>query len=496
MTKAAISRETSNYYENPAVLARMTEFLGGTTLDQATCVYLSRCVNGGLDIPINPPSDLYSFLNAGWDVHRSLWDHASVIAHLDIEYVNFDFPAEPYLDQERAFEIQQPVERSALRILLHYGVVPLHLLTGRGHHFVWRIRRDSSCFETLVQIGCVPQSLQERYARPLASIGLCVEPDLAAAFSGLGMVMEYLGHCIREEAAPRCRVPVQVAEVLAGPVERGREIVSVDLSEYGDPLDVRIIRLPYTRYLKPWEQKELMGSAALAKIPPTFVIPLHAMDVRQGLSVMHNDAKTAELASRTSVRIPDRSEPTERLVAAYLKSPLSKFHDWFYSQEHDPPETWPQTYDLTPVRGLPPCVRYILEHPNDLLLKPSGIEQVARTMLALGWHPRHIAGLIRSKYERDYGWGLQWQGNDPTSRADFYVRLFSGLFAAGRDELIDFNCESTKQKQLCFDLDCSHNLAEFRESLLARRRYERLAYRPFNRLFLPDEHSGLSRDHP
>ena len=25
-------------------------------------------------------------------------------------------------------------------------------------------------------------------------------------------------------------------------------------------------------------------------------------------------------------------------------------------------------------------------------------------MLALGWHPRHIAGLIRSKYARDFGW--------------------------------------------------------------------------------------------
>jgi len=109
-------------------------------------------------------------------------------------------------------------------------------------------------------------------------------------------------------------------------------------------------------------------------------------------------------------------------------------------------------------------------------------------MFALGWHPRHIAGLIRSKYERDYGWGEQWLHYDPGSQADFYVRLFSGFFVAGRDELVDFNCQSNKEKQFCFDLDCSCNLAEFRESLLARRRHERLACGPFNRLFLPHEH--------
>ena len=29
---------------------------------------------------------------------------------------------------------------------------------------------------------------------------------------------------------------------------------------------------------------------------------------------------------------------------------------------------------------------------------------LVRVMLALGWHPRHIAGLVCSKYQRDFGW--------------------------------------------------------------------------------------------
>ena len=51
-------------------------------------------------------------------------------------------------------------------------------------------------------------------------------------------------------------------------------------------------------------------------------------------------------------------------------------------------------------------------------------------MLALGWHPRHIAGLICSKYDRDFGW-TQFVNVDPATRADFYTRVFAGLFAAG-----------------------------------------------------------------
>jgi hypothetical protein len=57
------------------------------------------------------------------------------------------------------------------------------------------------------------------------------------------------------------------------------------------------------------------------------------------------------------------------------------------------------------------------------------MRMVTRTMLALGSHPRHIAELIRSKLESDYGWESQWLDTDPATRADFYTGVFSGLFA-------------------------------------------------------------------
>jgi hypothetical protein len=116
------------------------------------------------------------------------------------------------------------------------------------------------------------------------------------------------------------------------------------------------------------------------------------------------------------------------------------------------------------------------------------VQRVVRVMLALGWHPRHIAGLIRSKYERNHGWGDQWHGYDPGTRADFYARVFAGQFVTGVDDLVDFNCQSAREEGTCFVSPCDDNLQHYRESLIERRTHERLACRPFNRLFLPAEH--------
>jgi hypothetical protein len=105
-----------------------------------------------------------------------------------------------------------------------------------------------------------------------------------------------------------------------------------------------------------------------------------------------------------------------------------------------------------------------------LLLKPAGIQHVVRMFLADGWHPRHIAGLIRSKYERNFGWGDQWYLYDAATRADFYVRLFSGMMITGVDELVDFDCLSTQQKGYCGTAECNVNLEGYRRRLFQRMR--------------------------
>jgi hypothetical protein len=481
--------ERRAYYGDRHVRERIDEFFGGSVPEQSSAIYFAA----GTDAVSNhrralPLEEMPSWLEQGAEVNRSLWDRESLIAHLDIEYVNFDQPALPYLNPDRAFALQEPVAEAVEKILGACGIRPLHLLSGRGHHYLWKISQRSKAFAQLAAFGHVPASLQRHYATMRSPTGDTVSAMLGAAFAGLGLVIEFVANQIKTASAAKCEIPVELGAIETGAGADGRELVSVDITEYADPLSARVVRVPFSLYLKPAQQRGALGDQVVEKLPPMFMLPLGRMSVGEGIQRMRDPASVAQFARIAPGEIPDASRPMKRLISAYRRSPLAAFHRDFYSQQHDARSLWPQTYDATSFDVLPPCVRFMIEHPNDLLLRPACVQRVVRVFLALGWHPRHIAGLLRSKYERDYGWGDQWRGYDPATRADFYARVFSGLFATGADDLVDFNCQSAREENLCLVSDCQENLLRYRKSLLDRRHYERMGHWPFHRLFLPEEH--------
>ena len=478
-----------NYYRDANVRARMLEFISAEAGDEPYCEFLAAGDEGATPpFKVFSARSLSSFFEDGLEICRSLWDRDALIADFDIEYVNFDNPAEAFTEPERVFAIQQPVEATIRRLLQDYGIAALPILSGRGHHFVWRLEQNSAVFKKLSEIGRGPSSLWaiERELHPPNGHGVPME--MARAFAGLGQVMEFLAHRVKKIAAPLTQIPVELTAVEVGPSEHGREMISIDISEYGDPLYSRAIRLPFSVYLKPWQQPWAFACDFLADLKPLFVIPLRGISWQEGISIMRDNQLSAELAAHAATTIPDATRGTGKLLADYQKSKLAKFHAWFYSQEQHPAERWLETYDQTPLEILPACVRVALEQPNDLLLRPAFIRQLVRVMLALGWHPRHIAGLICSKYERDFDW-TQFVNVDAATRADFYTRVFSGLFAAGTDDLVDFNCVSAQEQGTCTFSSCGFNLLHFRESALERRAHDKLAHRPFNRLLLSSKHS-------
>ena len=476
-----------SYYRNPNVRARIHEFLGATKDQEPACEFVAAGdENASPPFPPYSPRALNSLFDRGLEICRSLWDRDVLIADFDIEYVNFDNPAEAFVDPGRVFAIQQPVVETIEQLLREYGIKPLHVLSGRGHHFVWRIEQSSDEFKKLSALGRGPPSLWELETEVHRPNARPVPTQLSRAFAGLGLAMEFFAHRVKEIAFTK--VPVELTAVEVGPSQHGREMISIDISEYGDPLYSRMVRVPFSVYLKPWQQPWAFDTDILSNLQPFFVVPLQGIDWREGIAAMRDPQLTVKLAARASSEIPDATPGTGKLLRAYEKSKLAKFHADFYSQEQHPPELWPETYDQQPLEILPACARVALEMPNDLLLRPAFIRRLVRVMLALGWHPRHIAGLICSKYQRDFGW-TQFVNVDPATRADFYTRVFSGLFAVGTDDLVDFNCVSAQEQGTCTLSNCGFNLLNFKESALERRAHDKLAHRPFNRLLLSSKYS-------
>lgn len=440
-------------YTDSAVRSRLAEFLGGDTLEHATAAYVTQ--SDGCQFDRNrllPPVSLDLLLSSELDIARSLADSESLLLHLDVEYVNFDSPAEAFLDPWRTFDLQEPVVRVIETLLLQWGIRPLHLITGQGHHFVWRIAKDSVVGGRLSQLCPAPELLESCAERVPPPFPEMIDLSAHRAFSAISLLMEYLAHQVKTASAPLSEIPVTITAVHVGPcATKHREIISIDISEYGDPLHTRTVRMPFTNYLKPWISG-LAHSLGIEKEIPTFrAIPLHEIDIRMAIKVRQVEADVRDLARRACVRIPEQAAGTARLLEDYLSSPLRRFHEHFYSDRHDPKERWPETYESTALESLPPCARHLLVWPNDLLLKPAGIQLITRCLLADEWHPRHIAGLIRSKFENPaFNWGVSWADYVPAIRADFYTRLFAGMHITGLDPLIDLNCTSNQEKRFCF----------------------------------------------
>ena len=190
------------YYGDTNVRARILEFIGAATGGEFSCEFLT-----GSDDSSSPPFKSYSpqslnlLLDCGFEICRSLWDRTDLIADFDIEYVNFDNPAEAFVDPERVFTIQEPVQQTIQRLLEEYRIEALHVLSGRGHHFIWRIEQNSAVFGTLSNIGQGPPSLRATEQKLHPPNGNPVPVALARAFAGLGLVMEFLAHRIKQIAA-------------------------------------------------------------------------------------------------------------------------------------------------------------------------------------------------------------------------------------------------------------------------------------------------------
>jgi len=179
--------ERQSYCAGAAVRRRIADFFGGALPSHGTAIYVA------------PGTE---------------WE--SLVVHLDIEYVNFDYPAHPFVAQEQIFEFQRPVISALVTILTNCDLNPLHLLTGRGHHFVWKISKQSWAFEQLAGLGRMFASLRRFYAATLGPVGETVPVEMGAAFAGLGLVIEHVAHQIKALAVETCQVPVELGAIEAG----------------------------------------------------------------------------------------------------------------------------------------------------------------------------------------------------------------------------------------------------------------------------------------
>ncbi len=448
------SSRLAAWYRRAAVRSRIAEYCGGSMAPPAaSCVHPIAGYGGVRRLsepdggPVAGPASMVGALFAqGADVCRSLADNQGTLFHLDLDYTSPSDPSEPFRRPQRVFARLEPVYRDALERLARYSVHPLSLMTARGYHLVFRVRRGSPFHRSLCEIGMVNESLRARYGRQEG--GLPGALDMGRAHEGAGRLAEHLGHEMLYGLRGRTTVPVTLADV--PPSGRG-PFICLDLSAYGDPLFGRYIRCAFSSNQKAW-----MGGLVPQR-PFVLVLP-RRRSYAEVLEAREDPAAAARLARVENAAIPNAPAECLAWVNDYRGSALARFHDAFERGPQMQRADWPYSYDSLDLRAFPECVRRALETPNPTLLAPVFLRTVTLALWALGWHPRSVAGLIRSRFEANHGWSGYWSRYDAAARAEFYVRVLSGAVAAGLDAPSDFTCESQALRGACAQQACGHDL--------------------------------------
>jgi hypothetical protein len=449
------------YYRSPAVRSRIAEYCDGEPEHSQGFRALGLAGYGGkrgLRLPEDAPvplgvGEFERLLDDGADVCRSLADRGGTLIQMDIDYVDRENPADVHLHPEDCFARIEPVYREISSVFQNYGVPTIDLLTARGYHLSTRIPGGTPFHAAMLDIGKIGAPLRSKYN----AFGGAVWVQLGRAHEGAGRLLEYLVHRSMRSISGKTAIPVVLADT---PCAGGGPYVCLDLSAYGDPLFARNIRCAFSSNQK---RRELTPSR-----PYTISVPCRRQPFSRLLQARETPAEAVRLAECVHTVIPDARGDDLRWVEDYRRGALAQFHQAFDRGWHDPPDQWPRTYDRLDLGSLPPCVRLPLERPNPALLQPLWIRTVALALWGMGWHPRSVAGLVRSKYERDYGWGSMWYRYDAAARADFYVRLFCGALACGVDA--DFSCELQAARGACPCADCPHALGDYKNAIERRQR--------------------------
>ncbi len=461
------------YYRNEAVRRRIKEFNGG---DEPTYEYLvgfgEFLARKGYRRPlklIEGNDSIEGLMEMGLDLFRSVWDRKATLAVWDVEYFNLDSWKGLYQDQLTHFELMEPTYQAIRKTMDGYGVPCLNDSTASGYHYISLIPFSSPVHRRLEEVGPVEETLLEKYGRVPGGDYKRKRPVTerdARGYSGIGRLIEFLSHEVIRKARRESKLHITISDAVHDRTDRGREGMNLDITQYADPLYMRDIRITFSTHQKHKVHVGKVGIKTARQFPVYATVPRNGLSFRELFEIRKDLEKATEYAAQCTGVIPDASAGWEKVIEKYLASPLSRFHREFDSVRHEPPKRWPKTYWKLDLKTLPACAGNSLRNATWGLTSPTSLQTFCRVLFSQGWHPKHIAGLIRSYYEKvELNWPINWEKYHAETRANFWARIYCGMIVTGVDSLDDFDCIHQSEKGYCPYPWCGFKLDDCREAI-------------------------------
>lgn len=424
------------YYNNDIILPKLQNIFSGCDW------FLVSGEDYSKDKPpvrVHKIDQLRNQLGNGPDIFMPLTSSKGVLGVFDLEYSHSDKRA-LYSPQEfngipfHDYVFLNYLEPIISSIEFTFGDECITDTTWSGYHILTQLERNSPVYNKLLELG----SEKNRFGSPkcleyklmqLSSIKDYQDPkrekpiavnDLIV-YEQYGRVLEYLSHEIMR--AFHFDKPISICDAK-------EDCISLDLSQYADPLFMRIIRTPFSSWDKHNMQEPIKSIVGEPKPFLDVVRKWRDFENRNMLHLFYlaKDYESAiEYSKKFDGIIPAAGNNVLRLVETYANSKLFKMHRDFDNAERDVSSDKYRSMENNP--QLSEDFKRMFVRPNDELLKPSNLKKLSEHLIEDGWHPKHIAGLIAAFYTHpNKDWKGFWNKYTPETKANFWARIYTSLY--------------------------------------------------------------------
>lgn len=434
--------DIQEYYQNPTTINGLRNFFSGCDWFLTSGSHYSRDPNWGTAprVRVFPISELEQHLGQGPDIYRPLISRDGVLGVFDIEYFHWDKKTLFLPKDDKQFGVHDQIFQEQLEPIYQYVSETFSDeciidLTWSGFHVLTDILHNTSVYDALLSLGQnkrqdgTPQCLEHSL---LAQYSYCDQNDLkrrhpistedAIVYHQFGRVLEFLSHKIIQDVKPKVNLDITISDTQ-------EEGLSLDLSQYGDPIYMRIIRTAFSS----WDKHNIIESLSNIVQQPPFVDVIRKYGCLENndleyLFPLHQDySASIEHNKQFNGTILTAGKNVLKLIQEYKQSALRAFHLEFDSKEHDANDHMYKLAKFNP--HLDFDIREMMEYPNPSLLQPGKIKRTVEHLLKKSWHPKHIGGMLAGRYEaKDKNWDeVYWSKYNSRTRANFWARIYGGL---------------------------------------------------------------------
>ena len=419
----------------------------------------------GFALPVRVVSNtgIESLMDEGLDMFRSVLDANGLLAVLDVEYFNLDGLSDLYHFPEEQLRRMEPLYKSLQNLYHHYGIRALKNVTASGFHFIGFLPHGTTAWDCLSKPLYLPPSLRAKYDLVVPNDIKRLEPvpaDTGYAYERLGRILTYLCHQAVRRVTEHTPLPLTISDVAPGEPNHPRDGISLDLTQYADPVYMRPIRMPFTPHQKHLVHVHTVDSNIANTVKPPIVIPRQEQDLAAVCAISTDMNLAAEYAAETCTSIPHSSKGWIKLFERYQTSILAGFHQTLDRDMEQLELDRELAKPLPAADRLPPCLRGALLNPNPWLLAPTNLMAFCFHLRETGYAPAEIAVAIADIYDTDCDWPINWAKYDPWSKALFWVRSYCGLLEDGLMAATSFSCERHQNRGFCPQPGCGWSIGK------------------------------------